>query len=63
MILEVGELSSYSLVKASFIAMEAGADFIKTSTGKVSVNATMPVSLAMMETIRDFYYFTGKKVG
>jgi deoxyribose-phosphate aldolase len=63
-ILEVGELSSYSLVKkASFIAMEAGADFIKTSTGKVSVNATMPVSLAMMETIRDFYYFTGKKVG
>ncbi len=43
--------------------MEAGADFIKTSTGKISPAATMPVTLVMLEAIRDFYYETGKMVG
>jgi deoxyribose-phosphate aldolase len=42
--------------------MYAGADFIKTSTGKIGVAATMPVTLTMLEAIRDFYYTTGKKV-
>jgi deoxyribose-phosphate aldolase len=43
--------------------MEAGADFIKTSTGKVSPAATMPVTLVMLEAIRDFYYKTGRMIG
>jgi deoxyribose-phosphate aldolase len=43
--------------------MNAGADFIKTSTGKVVPAATMPVTLVMLEAIRDFYYKTGKKIG
>ena len=63
-ILETGELADYDQVrKASLIAMYAGADFIKTSTGKVTVNATLPVTLVMLEAIRDFYHATGKKIG
>lgn len=63
-ILETGELGSYELVReASFIAMEAGADFIKTSTGKISSAANLPVTLLMLEAIRDYYDATGKAVG
>ena len=63
-ILETGELANYDQVrKASLIAMYAGADFIKTSTGKVTVNATLPVTLCMLEAIRDFYHVTGRKIG
>ncbi|MEO5943328.1 MAG: deoxyribose-phosphate aldolase [Ferruginibacter sp.] len=63
-ILETGELVTYDKVrKASDIAMYAGADFIKTSTGKISPAATMPVTLVMLEAIRDFYYKTGKMIG
>ena len=63
-ILETGELANYDQVrKASLIAMYAGADFIKTSTGKVAVNATLPVTLVMLEAIRDFHHTTGKKIG
>lgn len=63
-ILETGELVTYDKVRrASDIAMYAGADFIKTSTGKVSPAATMPVTLVMFEAIRDFYYKTGKMIG
>lgn len=63
-ILETGELVTFDKVrKASDIAMYAGADFIKTSTGKVSPAATMPVTLVMLEAIRDFYYKTGKMIG
>jgi deoxyribose-phosphate aldolase len=62
-ILETGELVSYDKVRrASDIAMYAGADFIKTSTGKISPAATMPVTLVMLEAIRDFYYKTGKRI-
>jgi deoxyribose-phosphate aldolase len=63
-ILETGELGTYdSARRASILAMAAGADFIKTSTGKVSPAATLPVSLVMMEAIRDFHRETGRKVG
>ena len=63
-ILETGELVTDDKVRrASDIAMYAGADFIKTSTGKVSPAATMPVTLVMLEAIRDFYYKTGKMIG
>lgn len=63
-ILETGELSTLDNVRrASDIALYAGADFIKTSTGKVSPAATMQVTLVMLEAIRDFYYATGKVVG
>ncbi len=63
-ILETGELGTLDNVrKASDIAMLAGADFIKTSTGKISPAATMPVTLAMLEAIRDYYYKTGIKIG
>lgn len=63
-ILETGELETYDNVRlASWIAMENGADFIKTSTGKVSVNATLPVTLVMLEAIRDYWYATGKMIG
>jgi deoxyribose-phosphate aldolase len=63
-ILETGELASYDQVRrASMIAMFAGGDFIKTSTGKVAVNATLPVTLVMLEAIRDFYHETGKRIG
>ena len=62
-ILETGELGTYDKVrKASDIAMYAGADFIKTSTGKISPAATIPVTLVMLEAIRDFYYKTGKMI-
>ncbi len=63
-ILETGELGTYDRVrKASQIAMLAGGDFIKTSTGKIQPAATPPVTLVMLEAIRDFYYATGKKIG
>jgi deoxyribose-phosphate aldolase len=63
-ILETGELGPLDAVrKASDLAMHAGADFIKTSTGKVQPSATQPVTLVMLEAIRDFYYSTGKKIG
>lgn len=63
-ILETGELHTYENVrKASDISMDAGADFIKTSTGKISPAATQPVTLVMLEAIRDFYYKTGKMIG
>jgi deoxyribose-phosphate aldolase len=63
-ILETGELETYDNVrKASDLAMAAGADFIKTSTGKVQPAATPPVTLAMLEAIRDFWFETGKKIG
>lgn len=62
-ILETGELITYDKVRrASDIAMYAGADFIKTSTGKIPSAATMPVTLVMLEAIKDFYYKTGKKI-
>ncbi len=63
-ILETGELQTYDNVRlASQIAIDAGADFIKTSTGKVSPGATMPVTLVMLETIRDHFFKTGEMVG
>lgn len=63
-ILETGELSTLDNVrKASDIAIMAGADFIKTSTGKIQPAATMPVTLVMLEAIRDYYYATGKMIG
>jgi deoxyribose-phosphate aldolase len=63
-ILETGELGTLDNVRrASDLAMHAGADFIKTSTGKVQPAATLPVTLVMLEAIRDFYYATGRKVG
>ena len=63
-ILETGELKTYDNVRrASWLAMEAGADFIKTSTGKVSPAATLPVTLLMLEAVRDFADKTGTKVG
>lgn len=63
-ILETGELSTLDNVRlASDIAMYAGADFIKTSTGKVQPAATLPVTLVMLEAIRDFYYREGKMIG
>lgn len=63
-IFETGELGTLDNVRmASDIAMQAGADFIKTSTGKISPAATQPVTLVMLEAIRDFYYRTGRKVG
>ena len=63
-ILETGELSTLDQVRwASDLAIDAGADFIKTSTGKVQPAATLPVTLVMLEAIRDHYYRTGKKIG
>ncbi len=63
-ILETGELSTLDNVRrASDLAMDAGADFIKTSTGKIQPAATLPVTLVMLEAIRDFYYRTGKQIG
>jgi deoxyribose-phosphate aldolase len=63
-ILETGELGSYDRIRqASMLAMAAGADFIKTSTGKIGVNATLPNGLAMMEAARDFHRDTGRMVG
>jgi deoxyribose-phosphate aldolase len=63
-ILETGELGSYDRIRqASMLAMAAGADFIKTSTGKIGVNATLPSALCMMEAARDFHRQTGRAVG
>jgi deoxyribose-phosphate aldolase len=63
-ILETGELGSYDRVRqASMLAMAAGADFIKTSTGKIGTNATLPVALCMLEAARDFHRQTGVGVG
>src|SRR5689334_3157498 len=63
-ILETGELETYDNVRrASVLAMAAGADFIKTSTGKVTPAATLPVTLVMLEAIRDFERQTGRQVG
>jgi deoxyribose-phosphate aldolase len=63
-ILETGELGTYDNVRrASWLAMHAGADFIKTSTGKVPVAATLPVTLVMLEAVRDFRAQTGRQVG
>jgi deoxyribose-phosphate aldolase len=63
-ILETGELVTYDNVRlASRIAMEAGTDFIKTSTGKIQPAATMPVTLVMLEAIRDYFFETGIRVG
>src|SRR5206468_8484700 len=63
-ILEVGELGTYDNVRrASLLAIAAGADFIKTSTGKLSSSATLPVTLVMLEAIRDVFDETGRRVG
>ena len=63
-ILETGELGTYDEVrKASSLAMVAGADFVKTSTGKTAPGATLPVALCMAEAIRDFHRQTGRRVG
>jgi deoxyribose-phosphate aldolase len=63
-IFETGELVTYDNVrKASYLAMLAGADFIKTSTGKVVPAATPPVVLVMLEAVRDFYEMTGVRIG
>jgi deoxyribose-phosphate aldolase len=63
-ILETGELGTYDNVRlSSVLAMEAGADFIKTSTGKIGVSATLPTALCMLEAIRDFHHETSRRVG
>ena len=63
-ILEVGELGTYDNVRrASLLAMAGGADFVKTSTGKIPSAATLPVTLVMLEAIRDVHEETGRKVG
>ncbi|TML22915.1 MAG: deoxyribose-phosphate aldolase [Actinobacteria bacterium] len=63
-ILETGELGTYDNVRrASLLAMAAGADFVKTSTGKISPAATLPVTLCMMEAVRDVHSETGRVVG
>jgi deoxyribose-phosphate aldolase len=63
-ILETGELGSYDRIRqAGVLSMAAGADFIKTSTGKIGVSATLPAALCMMEAARDFHAETGRRVG
>lgn len=63
-ILETGELVTYDNVrKASYLAMLAGADFIKTSTGKVAPAATAPVVLVMLEAVRDYFALSGTRIG
>jgi deoxyribose-phosphate aldolase len=63
-ILETGELVTYDNIKrASWLAILAGGDFIKTSTGKVQPAATLPVTLLMLEVVRDWYRATGEKIG
>jgi len=63
-ILETGELGTLDRVRrASTLAMHAGADFIKTSTGKIQPAATLPVTLVMLQAIRDYYHATGRRVG
>jgi deoxyribose-phosphate aldolase len=63
-ILETGELVTLDNVrKASYLAMLAGADFIKTSTGKVTPAATAPVVMVMLEAVRDYFQLTGTRIG
>jgi len=63
-ILEVGELGSYDAVRrASVLAMAAGADFIKTSTGKIASGSSLPAALCMLEAARDFFHETGERIG
>ncbi len=63
-IFETGELRTYDNVRrASYLAMLAGADFIKTSTGKVTPAATLPVTLILLEAVRDWYRQTGQRIG
>jgi deoxyribose-phosphate aldolase len=63
-ILATGELGTLkNVMRASYVCMQAGSDFIKTSTGKEPVNATLPVSLVMVRAIRDYFEQTGHKVG
>jgi deoxyribose-phosphate aldolase len=63
-ILETGELQTYDNIRrASYLAMLAGGDFIKTSTGKVTVNATIPITLLMLQAVRDWYDQTGVLIG
>lgn len=63
-ILETGELATYDNVRrAAWLAMLAGADFVKTSTGKVSPAATLPVALVLLEAVRDFHAQTGRTIG
>ncbi|WP_081982572.1 deoxyribose-phosphate aldolase [Streptacidiphilus albus] len=63
-IFETGELQTYDNVRrACWLAMSAGADFIKTSTGKVAVNATPPVTLVLLEAVRDYRAATGVQIG
>ena len=63
-ILETGELETFDNIrKASLLAMTSGADFIKTSTGKIQPAATLPVTLVMLEAIRDYFDVTGVKIG
>jgi deoxyribose-phosphate aldolase len=63
-ILETGELNTYDNVRrASWLAILAGGDFIKTSTGKVSPAATLPVTLLMLQVVNDWYRLTGEKIG
>ena len=63
-ILETGELGTLDRVRrASVLAMHAGADFIKTSTGKIQPAATMQVTLVMLQAIRDYYFETGRMIG
>jgi deoxyribose-phosphate aldolase len=63
-ILETGELNSYDNVRrASWLAILAGGDFIKTSTGKVAPAATLPVTLLMLEVVRDWHRLTGERIG
>jgi deoxyribose-phosphate aldolase len=63
-ILEAGELGSYDAIRrASDLCLEAGADTIKTSTGKIGISATLPISLVMCQSIADFYHRTGVKRG
>ncbi|MFL2827718.1 MAG: deoxyribose-phosphate aldolase [Paracoccaceae bacterium] len=63
-ILATGELGTLrNVAKASWVSMMAGADFIKTSTGKESINATLPVTLVMLRAIRDYFELTGQRIG
>ncbi len=63
-ILETGELQTYdNILRASYLAMLAGGDFIKTSTGKVTVNATIPITMLMLQAVRDWYEETGELIG
>ena len=62
--LETGELGTYDNVRrASLLAIAGGADFVKTSTGKINPAATLPVTLVMLEAVRDVFEETGKRIG